>query len=243
VRDEGFRYLEVRPRSANFLPGDEFGNSASYCLHVLDLDRPSSELFANLHRDSVQRKIRRAEREGVVIEKGRSPAMLRAFFDLLVTTRRRHGIPPQPLAWFRHLGDCFGERLTIYIASAGGRPIASIMTLGHRDVLVYKYGGSDARFHNLGGMAALFWEAIGDGKAAGCREFDLGRADLTNPGLIRFKDRLGARQVPLRYWRYEARPATRALEDVPFRLPARLVAAMPDSALCLAGRILYRHMG
>jgi lipid II:glycine glycyltransferase (peptidoglycan interpeptide bridge formation enzyme) len=169
--------------------------------------------------------------------------MLGAFFDLLVMTRRRHGIPPQPLGWFRNLAEAFGERLTIYTASVGGRPIASIMTLEHRDAMVYKYGASDARYHNLGGMASLFWEAIGDARAAGCGEFDLGRADLTNPGLILFKDRLGARQVPLRYWRYEARPAARVLEDAPFRLPERLVAAVPDRMLCLAGRVLYRHMG
>src|SRR5438034_5555456 len=94
--------------------------------------------------------------------------------------------------------------MKLRIASKAGQPIASIVTLSFRDVLVYKYGCSDERFHNLGGMHLLLWKAIQEGKSNGAREFDLGRSDRDNPGLITFKDRWGATRSQLTYWRYPA---------------------------------------
>ena len=78
------------------------------------------------------------------------------------------------------------------MASKDGRPIASILTLSFKKTMVYKYGGSDAAHHPLGGMPFLFWRAIQEAKAQGIEELDLGRSDLDQPGLIAFKDHLGA---------------------------------------------------
>jgi lipid II:glycine glycyltransferase (peptidoglycan interpeptide bridge formation enzyme) len=58
--------------------------------------------------------------------------------------------------------------------------------------MVCKYGGSDARFHNLGGIQMLLWQAIKEAKEAGVEELDLGRSDLNNQGLITFKNRWSA---------------------------------------------------
>ncbi len=128
--------------------------SATYCLHTLDLSRPASEIFSGFHHSSTQRAIRRAEREGLVYEAGTSERLLSSFYGLLRLTRRRHGLPPQPLAWFRNLVDCMrdahstrfarsGQALAIHLASKDGQPIASILTLSFKKTMVYKYGGSD----------------------------------------------------------------------------------------------------
>ena len=76
---------------------------ASYCLHTLDLARPAEQIFDGFHHSSTQRAIRRAEREGLTYEAGTSERLLSSFYGLLRLTRRRHGLPPQPLAWFRNL--------------------------------------------------------------------------------------------------------------------------------------------
>ena len=39
--------------------------------------------------------------------------------------------------------------------------------------MVYKYGGSDAKFNNLGATSMLFWQAIKEAKEAGAEELDL----------------------------------------------------------------------
>src|SRR5207249_9061315 len=102
----------------------------------------------------------------------------------------------------RNLVNCLGDKMKLRIASKAGQPIASIVTLSFKDVLVYKYGCSDERFHNLGGMQLLLWNALQDGKGTGAREFDLGRSAYGNAGLITFKDRCGAARSQLIYWRH-----------------------------------------
>src|SRR5262249_27737023 len=149
-------------------------------------------LFRRLHPSCVQRKIRRAEREQLTYEAGESNELLKQFYSLLLLTRRRHGLPPHPFAWFCNLRDCLGDAFKIHVASKNHLPIASILTLRHKDTLVYKYGCSDARFHAMGAMPLLFWQAIEGGKALGLGKFDLGRSDVDDQGLITFKNHLGA---------------------------------------------------
>jgi lipid II:glycine glycyltransferase (peptidoglycan interpeptide bridge formation enzyme) len=193
----------------------------------------------------MQRKIRRADREHVVLDQGRSESQLREFYELLLLTRRRHRLPPQSFAWFSNLVSCFGERLTIHVARLNDRPIASILTLRHKDTVVYKYGCSDHRFHSVGAMPRLFWQAIVDAKSERLQEFDLGRSDETNFGLIRFKDHLGAVKTDVKYWRVSRRPAERTHQDsiLSFRFTQRLMVVLPDRLFRLAGEILYRHVG
>ncbi len=104
-------------------------------------------------------------------EVGTSERLLSSFYGLLRLTRRRHGLPPQPLAWFRNLVACLGDKLAIHVASKDGLPIASILTLSFKKTMVYKYGGSDAAHHRLGGMPFLFWQAIQRAKARGSRNW------------------------------------------------------------------------
>ena len=136
---EKLRYIELRPLQPLSLTGP-WCPTQSYCFHRVDLRPDLTTLFNNCHKSSTQRKILRAEREGLICETGHSEALLDAFWNLLLLTRRRHRIPPQPKAWFRNLIDCFGDALQIRVAYQAKRPVAAILTLRHKDTLVYKYG-------------------------------------------------------------------------------------------------------
>ena len=173
----------------------------------------------------------------------RRSTISKAFYRLLLLTRRRQKLPAQPLEWFRNLIDCLGESLTIRLALKGGQPIASILTLRYKDVLVYKYGCSDARYNRLGGTQLLFWWTIQEAKRDGIREFDLGRSDLDNLGLAIFKDRWSATRSTLTYWRYPARVPGNLKLPRTKQVAERILAHMPDGLLIAAGRLLYRHMG
>jgi lipid II:glycine glycyltransferase (peptidoglycan interpeptide bridge formation enzyme) len=156
----------------------------------------AADLFGRLHKSTIQRKIRRAEQAGLGYERGTSESLLRQFYDLMVLTRRRHTLPPQPIAWFRNLVTCLGDRLTIRVASLDGRPVASVLTLSHGRTLVYKYGCSDAAFHHLGSMPFVLWKVIEEAKAIGMDELDLGRF-LAQRGIYELP-RTQARRGPLR---------------------------------------------
>jgi len=237
-----WKYVESRPLWPLEHPSSGFEAGCSYCLHELDL-RPSLEsIYCKMHHGCIQRKIRRAEREGLSYEVGRSPELLEAFYRLLLITRRRLRILPQPRSWFRNLLECVGDDLQIRVARKNGLPIASVLTLRHRRSVVYKYGCSHDRFHNLGAMPFLFWKMIEESKDWGAETIDLGRSDLRSEGLIKFKDRLGANQHTLTYYRYPGcrQPVAKRWDSETAR---QIVALLPDMICGTAGRILYRHVG
>jgi hypothetical protein len=225
------------PVAHRFLP------ERRWCLHTLDLTPPAQRIFKSFHPSSTQRAIRRAEREGVIREAGTSERLLASFYGLLRMARRRHGVPPQPLAWFRNLVACLGDRARVHLASKDGRPIASLLTLSFGKTLVYKYGGSDAAHHPLGGMPLLFWRAIEEARAAGLEVLDLGRSDFDQPGLIAFKDHLGARRSAVNAYTHPQRAGRVAQDGLLSRAARGVFAHLPNPALDLAGRLLYRHLG
>lgn len=237
-----YKGVEIRPHSA---PSDEarsFQPKGGAVLHRLDLTSPTDQLFLSFHKDCIQRKIRRAERENLVYEEGNSEEQLKDFYRLMTMTRRRHNLPPQPLQWFRILVAAFGPSLKIRIARKNGAAVASIITLSHPRTMVYKYGCSDVSANKYGGIPMLFWRIIQEAKANGQNELDMGRSDLEDPGLIAFKEHWGCVPTPLTYLRYPARDSrTRSVWQR--NLTDRVIAASPDRILQLAGKALYRHMG
>jgi CelD/BcsL family acetyltransferase involved in cellulose biosynthesis len=244
LKKEKWRYVELRPLNSlgNRLSGFE-QNQTSF-IHILNLTASQDEIFRSFHKDSIQRKIRRAEREGLAYDEGRSEQFLEQFYQLLLRTRRRHQLPPQPRAWFRNLIDCLGDQLKIRVASKDGQPMASILTLQFKNVMVYKYGCSDARYHNLGPMHLLFWKSIQEAKNNGLKEFDLGRSDADNAGLVEFKDRWGTTRSTLDYLRYPAVDVkSDSREGWRARVAKQLFLRMPDGLLEAAGKLLYRHVG
>lgn len=235
------KYFEIRAihYDAN---GNDLGNSDTYHLHRLDL-RPSLEsLFKKFDKSSVQRKIRRAERESLRYEEGSSEKLLQCFYRLMVMTRRRHGLPPQPLKWFRALIASFGPDLKIRVAFKDDTAVASILTVAYKKTLVYKYGCSDLRYSNLGGNTLVFWHAIQDAKAQGIEEMDMGRSDLENHGLAVFKENWGAKRSSLNYRRYPAQSARHGPEHLIKRVKT-LVSIAPDISLVMLSNVFYRHIG
>ena len=247
-RQAMLRYVEIRPKYLLDGVSSESHPTYSYCLHQLDLRPTLDRLFANCHKDSTQRKILRAEREGLVYEEGCSKFLLDCFYSLLILTRRRHLVPPQPKRWFQSLIDCFGGALKIRVAFRDKNAIAAILTLRYKDTLVYKYGCSDSRFHYLGGMHSLFWRSIQEAKQDGLNVFDLGRSDWEDTGLITFKDRWGAERSEITYLRYSALTKGKgtyvpAGADWKGRIAKTVFPRLPDRVLCAAGALIYRHIG
>jgi Acetyltransferase (GNAT) domain len=243
ICSEKLKYVEIRPRSAHLRLESGLQQSNQFCFHVLDLQPTLPDLFRGFQKDSTQRKIRRAEREGLQYEAGRSPTLLKAFYCLSLLTRRRHRLPPQPIEWFRNLIACLGDRLRIHAAFKDGQAIASILTLRYARTLVYKYGCSDANFHKLGAMPFLFWKAIQEAKEQGLQEFDLGRTDSDNAGLIAFKGHLGATASSLTYLRSPAPRRWSLTEGQGMRIALRVIGHLPGGLLSTAGRLLYKHVG
>ena len=240
---QGWNYVEIRPLSWDTNSDCSLGASQSYWLHTLDLTPSLEQIFRGLHKNSIQRRIQRAERGHLSYEIGCSEQLLNDFYRLLLITRRRHQMLPQPRAWFRNLIRCMGQDVQIRLARKDSVPIAALLPLRHRATMVYKYGCSDERFHHLAAMPFLFWKLIEESKAAGAEQIDFGRTDLENDGLIAFKDRFGASRKRLTYFRYPENAGKRSLLAADLPAVRRLIAVLPDALLPWAGRLVYRHIG
>lgn len=249
LHQKKFLYVEIRPiRRIEYTTSLCCSTTHSCCLHQLDLKADLDSLFSRFHKDSIQRKIRRAEREGLIYEEGQQESHLDVFYRLLLLTRRRHGLPPQPRSWFRNLILCFGEAVKIRVGFNKSLPVAAILTIRNKQNLVYKYGCSDERFHNLGGIHFLFWRAIQDAKRDGLCSLDFGRSDWENTGLIKFKDRWGGTRSVMTYFRFSASGNSRGT-FVPSgtgyagRAARQVLSRLPDPILRSTGDLLYRHLG
>ncbi len=244
---EKWKYIELRPMvSFRFRPGDATlpSTGEEFYFHKLDLRPDLQTIFHNFHKSCVQRKIQRGERENLEYEAGRSERILDKFYGLLLLTRRRHQLPPQPLLWFRNLLECLGDRLTIRVVSKEGQPIASILTISVQEI-------SHLQIRLLGRRDSITW--------AGCRffsgkQFKRARhweptnstwvaARVDNSGLANFKERLGARASRLVYLRIERNLSYPTTTDWKVRCVRKAISHMPDPFLKLVANRFYRFVG
>ena len=245
IEHENLRYLEVRPVKGNFaetIEANGFRPVATHYLHILDLRRELAELLESFDKDCVRRRIQRAERAGLVEKCGRSDDLLRDFYELFVKTRGRHRLPPSPYSWFRNLVQCSGDAVEIRVAYLANTPITALLTLRWKSVAYYKYGCSNAQFNRVGAMPWLLWKAITAAKLSGASQFDMGRTEQQNAGLLAFKNRWVRQPQPLVYWRFPDRPSLDLASDWKLELAKRVFSLMPDRLRTAAGSIIYRHI-
>ncbi|MGD0568387.1 MAG: GNAT family N-acetyltransferase [Candidatus Sulfotelmatobacter sp.] len=243
----GYRYLEIRPLEALEMVTPLCHATATYAFHQLDLGPSLDTIFRNFHRSSTQRKIRRAEREGLRYREGNTKDLLEDFFRLFTLTRKRQGLAPQSKRWFANLMECFGDALKIRAAFRGEQAIAAMITIRYKDTLTYKYGCSDSAFNHLGCMHLLFWNAIQEAKSSGLRILDFGRCNADQSGLITFKNRWGATQSVLAYSRYGASESSTHLFDLygskwKSKAVKSVLKHVSPRILPMIGQILYQHI-
>jgi hypothetical protein len=137
----------------------------------------------------------------VRIRAGFAPADLRTFYRLHVVTRRRLGVPVQPLRFFRAVHERLARDDLGFVLTAElhGEPVAAALFLLWNGVLVYKWGASDTAAWKQRPNNLLLAEAIRIGVERGCRTLDWGRSELRQTGLREFKAGFGAQEHELRW--------------------------------------------
>lgn len=239
-RRRGWRRLELRGAEGLGLNGPP---SARYYGHDVPLDGGETRLWEGLS-GATRRNIRRAGDQGVTVRFEQTLDAMRRFYALNVLTRRRHGLPPQPWGFFRQLhhhliGPGAGRVVT---ADYRGRTIAGSVFLHFGRRAHYKYGASDLRFQSLRANNLVMWEAMRRYAEEGVRGLCLGRTDLPNEGLRRFKRGWGARERLIEYHTYDLRAAAfTAPRPAVSNLSAAVFRRLPPPLLRLAGTMIYRY--
>jgi lipid II:glycine glycyltransferase (peptidoglycan interpeptide bridge formation enzyme) len=244
---ERFKYVELRPIVLDTCMDERkqpFVLSERFSLQRVDLRPELNALYKNFHDSCIRRKVKRADREGLLYDMGRSEELQKKFRHLLLLTRRRHKLPPQPSSWLRNIVNSLGEMVTIHVLSKSDMPVASIVTLKYKSFLVYKYGCSDTQFNNIGATPLLFWKLIQQAKAENAQTLDLGRSSCDDLGLIAFKEHLGAVSSELSYYRNRISTKQKLLPNIGVSVLARqALVHLPDPLFSKVGQLLYRHIG
>jgi hypothetical protein len=241
-KNADWKYIEFR--------GDGYFSDDLPCLgyyygHSLSVAKNATQLCADM-RDSTRRNIKKAQKSGVRVEITTSLGAMTIFYRLHCITRKFHGLPPQPLAFFRNIHEyIISENLgLIILAFYKEKCISGALFFHFNDQAFYKYGASDRNYQELRASNLVMWEAINWYSERGYRTFCFGRTDIDAAGLRQFKNGWGAEERIIKYYRYDPGKdlflgASEPSKEKGFGILTR----MPLPVLLLAGRILYRHMG
>jgi hypothetical protein len=238
-KSRGWKYIELRG-GGDFLEGPP---SISFYGHSLDLVTDERLMFEKMD-GSARKAVRKAENEGVTVEVNQSLESVRDFYQLQCLTRKRHGLPPQPWAFFVNIHRYIVSQNLgmVVVASHSGRKIAAAayFFLGGR--AIYKYGASDFARQQLRGPNLVMWEAMKWLARRGANRLNLGKTSLTNEGLRRFKLNLGAREERVGYVKFDLRHGRFVTEtDGVEGWHNAVFRALPVFASRAAGSLLYRH--
>jgi hypothetical protein len=192
---------------------------------VLGLAADEHALLAGM--EGAQRKIRKAEREGVEVTEARSLADVEAYHRLSSDTadriRARSRFTELPLGFFvdiwRHMVPAGHARFLL--ARHRGELIAGNLFLIHGDTMLYYQGASTRdRAQTLKqAPAACFWTAIREAKKLGLARFDFGGCTPTDDpadpryGVWEFKKKWGGRLVTFYNAEVLLAPRVVALQD------------------------------
>jgi len=220
-------------------------SASTYYYHALDLTLGVEALFGQIE-GTVRTAIRKAVKNGVEVAISATLESVRLFYHMHCETRRRHGLPPQPFAFFKNL---YQHVLSngmgfVGIARHQGVAIAASIFCHFEGHAVFKYGASDLRLQEYRGSTMVMWEAIQWYVQQGYKHLSLGRTLETNSGLRRFKLGWGACETRIHYVKYDLRHQqfiSCAKDSVESGFG--VVKIMPLFLNRLAGNILYRHMG
>lgn len=177
--------------------------------------KTEEELMKDM-RSTTRNLIRRAEKEGVTIEKSQNPnADLTHFIALHEETRKRHGFTPYANSFFRAQMEEFAKsgNATLYMAHYQGEIIASSMHMHLGGETSYHHGASTHKFQKIPASYLLQWTAIRDALKRGDHVYNFwgiapgGSGDTpivkSHPfaGVTLFKTGFGGRLIELTHCR------------------------------------------
>ena len=211
--------------------------------HCLDLTPPEARLFERME-GSARQGVRKAEKDGVTVEFSRAVQAVRDFYALQCLTRRRHGLPPQPYAFFLNIGRHIlsQNQGVVALARWRGSCIAGAVFFYLGRQAIYKYGASDFRRQHLRPNNLVMWEAMKWLARNGAASLHLGKTSLANEGLRKFKLNLGADEERIEYVKLDLRRNRYAVEsDGVVGWHNRVFRRLPIFLASRAGQLLYKH--
>jgi len=240
-RERKWRYFELRG-GRETLPAP--AAAEKYYGHNLDLTLGSEALFARF-QSPVRRAIRKAEKSGLIIEVTRTRKAMLDFYLLHVRTRRRHGLPPQPISFFLNIDEEIikADQGFVIVAKNGTKPVAGAVFFYAGKAALFKFGASDEGVQELRGNNLVMWEGIKRLTGKGLKTLHFGRTSVDNDGLRKFKLSWGTKEEIIEYFRFAFRPNmwVNSYRNAS-QFHNRIFRRLPLAVNRLAGTLIYPHL-
>jgi Acetyltransferase (GNAT) domain len=241
ARERKWKHLEVRGRTSI-----DFGTGPAEAFygHTIDLCGTPSELLARF-KSSARRALRKANRSGLQAEVSVSPGAIMEYYRLHALTRKRHGVPPQPLSFFQNIQEAVISRGLgfVVLARFGGQAVAGAVYFRFGSRALYKFAASDLKFQNLRPNNLVIWQGARYLAENGVQELDLGRTALNHHGLRRFKLSCGSKEKTIHYFKFETAVGHLVCDHERSSAFQRAIfGRLPVALNCLAGSLIYPHL-
>ena len=120
------------------------------------------------------------------------------FYRMFSESMRHHGTPVYPRLFLEQILDRFPGQTNLFFVHHQGRPVAGVLNLLFRDVIMPFYAGADRSVRPRGVDDYMYLSILRWGRENGFRTFDFGRSKR-GTGAYEFKARWGMTEVPLAY--------------------------------------------
>ncbi len=190
----------------------------NYATVLVDLSPSLDDIMKSFHQKG-RHAIRRAERDGVTVEKVEpTEENCRTMYDLLKATGEGAGFPVRPFDYYKNFYQAYGDNGGLFFAYFEGSPVAGAFAIVQGQKSMYKDGASVRERPAYGASHLLQWHVIQWAKEKGSLEHDLAGAppiahahDQSHPfyAIGKFKrqfhnqvtEYVGAYEVPVVGWK------------------------------------------
>jgi FemAB-related protein (PEP-CTERM system-associated) len=148
-------------------------------------------------------EVRRALGYELIVETGNAEADRAAHYAVYSESVRNLGTPVFPCALFDAALHEFGDEADILTVRHGGTPIASVLSLYWRGVVMPYWGGGTVTARGWRANDMMYYALMNHARRRGCTRFDFGRSKA-GTGPAAFKRNWGFEGEPLAYAKFAA---------------------------------------
>ena len=168
---------------------------------IIDLTIPEEDLLKNMRRQT-RYEVRKADKQGIIVEKSHSEQIFHEFYQVQQeTAARQHFVPPSEKELLAE-HKAFGKNAVIYVArTAEKEPIAYGLILKSGAEADYYEAASTDLNRKLSGAYALQWRIMRDLKEEGFLRYNLwgiapdGAKNHRYSGVTTFKTGFGGEKI------------------------------------------------
>jgi len=184
--------------SQNHTINEDVDKSLSKALKVrmlLELPETSEALLAGF-KAKLRSQIKKAIKNGLTVETGRSDQMIDEFYDVFSHNMKDLGSPTHSKKWFAEIKNNYNQNMLISIVKYEGLPVAAGIILLNGTMASIPWASTKREFNRLSPNMLLYWSLLEYACNDGYRIFDFGRSTYEE-GTYRFKKQWGSKPLPL----------------------------------------------